>query len=138
MLFHALTFAGSQGRCLNTMHLGQVIKHRPSDLASVNAMKQKCVIVILAYSTGFQPKLRYITFLTLDFSKQNGVRVKLSNVIWPELHRRVKRFHEQKHLGNDQSKPQCYPMYHHANNSGLTLSFVKFNTMCKQHVYLMI
>ena len=30
------------------MPLGPVFKHRPRDLASVNAMKQTCVIVILA------------------------------------------------------------------------------------------
>ena len=29
--------------------LGQVFKHRPRDLASVNGMKQTCVIVFLAY-----------------------------------------------------------------------------------------
>ena len=50
MLFHALTFAGSRGSCLNTRPLGRVFKHRPRDPASVNAMKQTCVIVILAYT----------------------------------------------------------------------------------------
>ena len=49
MLFHALTFAASRGSCLNMRPLGRVFKHRPRDLASVNAMKQTCVIVILAY-----------------------------------------------------------------------------------------
>ena len=49
--FHALTFAGSRGSCLNTRPLGRVFKHRPRDPASVNAMKQTCVIVILAYFT---------------------------------------------------------------------------------------
>ena len=49
MFFHALTFAGSQGSCLNTRPLGRVFKHRPRDPASVNAMKQTCVIVILVY-----------------------------------------------------------------------------------------
>ena len=48
MVFHALTFAGSPGSCLNTRPLGRVIKHRPRDPASVNAMKQTCVIIILA------------------------------------------------------------------------------------------
>ena len=33
-VFHALTFAGSQGSCLNTRPLG------PRDPASINAMKQ--------------------------------------------------------------------------------------------------
>ena len=51
MFFHALTFAGSRGSCLNTRPLGLVFKHLPRDPASVNAMKQTCVIVILAYST---------------------------------------------------------------------------------------
>ena len=47
-VFHALIFAGSQGSCLNTRPLGRVFKHRPRDPTSVNAMKQTCVIVILA------------------------------------------------------------------------------------------
>ena len=48
MFFNALTFAGSRGSCLNTRPLGRVFKHRPRDQASVDAMKQACVIVILA------------------------------------------------------------------------------------------
>ena len=51
-----LTFAGSRGSCLNARPLGRVFKHRPRDPASVNAMKQTCVIVILAYFTWFQHK----------------------------------------------------------------------------------
>ena len=51
MFFHALTFAGSPGSCLNTRPLGRVFKHRPRDPANVNAMKQTCVIVILACFT---------------------------------------------------------------------------------------
>ena len=42
MFFH------SRGSCLNTRPLGRVFKHRPRDPASVNAMKQTCVIVMLA------------------------------------------------------------------------------------------
>ena len=49
MFFNALTFAGSRGSCLNTRPLGRVFKHHPRDPASVNAMKQTCVILILAY-----------------------------------------------------------------------------------------
>ena len=48
MFFHAFPFAGSRGSCLNTRPLGRVFKHRPRDKASVNAMKQRSVIVILA------------------------------------------------------------------------------------------
>ena len=54
MFFHALTFAGSRGCCLNTRQIGRVfniIRGTPS----VNAMKQTFVIVILAYFTLFQP-----------------------------------------------------------------------------------
>ena len=49
MFFHALTFAGSRGCCLNMTPTGPVFKHLPREPASVNAMKQTCVIVILAY-----------------------------------------------------------------------------------------
>ena len=49
--FHALIFAGSQGSCLDTRSLGRVFKHHPRDPASLNAMKQTCVIIILAYFT---------------------------------------------------------------------------------------
>ena len=55
MFFHALTLAGFQGSCLNMRPIGQVLKHLLSDPASVNAMKQTCVVVILAYFTLFQP-----------------------------------------------------------------------------------
>ena len=56
MFFHALTFAGSRGgSCLNTRPIGGVFKHLLRDPASVNAVKQACVIVILAYFTLFQP-----------------------------------------------------------------------------------
>ena len=57
MFFHALKFAGSRGRCLNTRLIGRVLKHLPRDPASVNAMKQTYVIVILTYFTLFQPNL---------------------------------------------------------------------------------
>ena len=48
MLFHALTFASSQERCMNASPLGRVLKHRQSEPASVNATKQTCVIAFLA------------------------------------------------------------------------------------------
>ena len=51
LFIHALIFAGSQGSCLNIKPLGQVFKHRPRDPASVDAMTQTFVIVILAYFT---------------------------------------------------------------------------------------
>ena len=89
MFFHALTIAGSQGSCLNPKMLGRVFKHLPRDPASVNAMKQTCVIVysciILSYFSIIRAEnVAYtlnIHFLTLYFLKHNGVSVKLSNVI---------------------------------------------------------
>ena len=47
MFFHALTFAGSRGSCLNMRPLGQVFKHCPRDPESVNSMKQTCVMSFL-------------------------------------------------------------------------------------------
>ena len=49
MILHVLTFAGSQGSCLNIRRLGGVLKHLSRDPDKVNEMKQICVIVILAY-----------------------------------------------------------------------------------------
>ena len=51
MFFHALTFAGSRGSYLNIRQLGRVFKLHLRDPPSVNAMKQTCVILILAYFT---------------------------------------------------------------------------------------
>ena len=51
MFFHALTIAGSRGSFLNMRLLGQVFKHLLTDTESVNGIKQKSVIVILAYFT---------------------------------------------------------------------------------------
>ena len=116
MFFHALAFAGSGGSFLNTRLKGQVLKHLLRDPASVNAMKQTCVIVILAYFTVFQPKFALKTllkqlnihFLTLRFSKQN-VGCKLSNAIMSQQrHSRMQRISEQKHQQNDQSGLQCF------------------------------
>ena len=42
-------YTGSRGSCLNMRPIGRVFKHRLRDLTSVNAMKQTCVIVIIAY-----------------------------------------------------------------------------------------
>ena len=49
MFFHALTFAGSRGSCLNTRPLGRVFNLLPRDPANVNALEQACAIVILAF-----------------------------------------------------------------------------------------
>ena len=51
MFLRALTFTGSRESCLNKRPIGRVIKHLLRVPASVMAMKQTCVIVILAYFT---------------------------------------------------------------------------------------
>ena len=55
MFFHPLTFAGSRGSCLDIRLAGRVLKHLQREMAIVNAMKQTCVIFIIAYFTLFQP-----------------------------------------------------------------------------------
>ena len=117
MFFNALTFAGSRGCCLNTRPTGLMFKHLPRDSASVNAVIETCVIVILAYFTLFQQNSTEnaaeplnCPILTLDFFKRNGVGCKLSNVITSsQRHNGTHRFCEQKHRRNDQSGPQCFP-----------------------------
>ena len=48
MFFHALTYAGSRGCCLNTSRLlGRALKHFPRHPANVNAMEQTYLIVVL-------------------------------------------------------------------------------------------
>ena len=49
MFFHALIFSGSRGSCLNMRPKDRVFKLLPRDPANVNALKQTCVIVILAF-----------------------------------------------------------------------------------------
>ena len=125
MFFRALTYAGSRGSCLNTRPLGRVFKHRPRDPASVNAMKQTCVIVILACLPDFSINRAEnvaltlnIPFLTLDFSKQNGVSVKLSNVITlPQRHKHACNVFANESIGemtsHNRNAFQCNVM--HAN-----------------------
>ena len=55
MFFHALTFAGVPRMLFEHEADRPSVQHHPRDPASVNAMKQACVIVILAYFTLFQP-----------------------------------------------------------------------------------
>ena len=87
-VFHALTFATSQGSCLNTKQIGRVFKHIPRDPASVIAMKQTCVIVFLAYFTWIQhtPRWKHRLNIKYNFSytwflKTNWCQRQLSNVI---------------------------------------------------------
>ena len=49
MFFHALTFAGFRGSCLNMRLQAECSDHLTKDPANVNAMKQTWVIAILAF-----------------------------------------------------------------------------------------
>ena len=49
MSFHALIFAGFRGSCLNMRSLGRMFKLLPRGPVNVNALKQICLIVILAF-----------------------------------------------------------------------------------------
>ena len=69
---------------------------------------------------------------SLDFSRQNGVKCKLSKFITSSQRHTGSRkqcFHQQKHRHNDQFG---------LNSSELILSMFKFKTMFKQHVNLQI
>ena len=57
MFFHALTFAGSPRMLFEHEADRPSIQHHPRDPASANAIKQTCVIVILAYFTLFHLNL---------------------------------------------------------------------------------
>ena len=46
MFFHALTFAGSRGSCLNMRPLGRMLKLLSRDPTNVNALKQTCLTVM--------------------------------------------------------------------------------------------
>ena len=65
MFFHALKFAGTRMSCLNMRLLGRVLL--PRDPASVNAMKQTCVIVIFAFLPDSNQKPTENTAKTLKY-----------------------------------------------------------------------
>ena len=121
MFFQALTLDGSQGSCLNTRPFGLVFKHCPRDPASVNAMKQTCVHILPDYIINRAENVAltlHIPFLTLYFSKQNGVSVKLSNVIKsPQRHIYACNVFANQSIGemisHGRNAFQCYVM--HAN-----------------------
>ena len=58
-----MVFAGIRESFLNTRQIGGVFKHLPRDAASVNAMKQTCMLVILAHFTSLQLKFALKTLL---------------------------------------------------------------------------
>ena len=62
MYFHALTFAGPEDAVEHEADRSSV-HHHPRDPASGNAMKQTCVIVILAYFTLFSAQFALKTLL---------------------------------------------------------------------------
>ena len=94
------------------------VQHHPRDQTSVNAMKQNmcycysCIFYLIPAQFALKTLLQHqiVNFLTLDFSKQNGVGCVLSNLITSsQRHNRTQHFREQKHWRNGQSGPQRFP-----------------------------
>ena len=135
--FHTLTFAGSRGSCLNTRPIGGMFKHLPRDQVSVKAMKQTCVIVILAYFTWFRPIPHWKRYKTIKTSiflhwislNKLASTVKLSNAIMSsQRHSRVQRFREQKHWQNNHSGRQRFLHIMPCNYLGAYLKYFKVQT----------
>ena len=104
----------------------------PEGTGKCNCNEQIWVIVIPPYLPYSNPIRTEI--ITLDFSKQNGVGCKLSNVITSsQRHNRTHRYRQQS-----QSGPHAFRILRHANNAGLILSIFKFKPMFKQHRNLLI
>ena len=79
MFFHALTFAGGRRKLFEHELLGRVFKHRHRDPASVDAMKQTCVIVILAYLPDF------------SFNRAENIKYPFSNTRFLKTKRRQRQ-----------------------------------------------
>ena len=144
MCFRALTFVSSQSTFLNTRPIGLAFKHFRGTwqvLMQCNKHVWSLFMHSLPYSN--QTLLKHLTlfvyFLALDFSKQNGVGCKLSNVVTsPQRHNRTQRFGEQKYRRMISLVRNAFLIYRHANNTRLILSIFKFKAMFKQHVNLLI
>ena len=86
MFFHALTFAGSLGCCLNTRPSVQISSEGP-DKCYCNETYMcnlySCMVYLIPTQFALKTQLKHsiVHFLTLDFSKQNGVGCVLSNAI---------------------------------------------------------
>ena len=146
MFFHALTFAGSRGSCLNTRPLGRVFKHHPRDPASVNAMKQTCVIVILAYFTWFQLKQRWKHRLNIKhpfsytwFLKTKWRQRQLPNVITPsQRHKTRAMISRTKASAKWSVTAATYSSVTSCMQIRAQFRLFQVKAMFKQHVNLMI
>ena len=97
MFFHALTFALSKGRCLNTRLWPSVKKS--ADLPAKSECNEtnmcdrySCIFYLIPIKFVLKTLLKHlnIPFLTLDFSKKSGISVKLLNIIAsPQGHKRA-------------------------------------------------
>ena len=112
---------GPWGSCLNTRLSGRVLKHCPRDPASVNAMKQTCVIVINAYFTRFQHKPHWKRRLKIKYPfpytwflktkwRHNQTFERHYMYVAITSYIRMKRFCERKHWRHDLSRPQPFPV----------------------------
>ena len=107
MLFHALTFAGSRRRCLNTRPI-ETYKCKCNETNM--CVSHSCIFYLIPTIFALKTLLKHenIPFLTLNFSKQNGVDSKLSNVIMSSQRHSCAHFREQKHWQNYLSGPQRF------------------------------
>ena len=147
MFFHALTFARSRGSCLNTRPLGRVFKHRPRDTACVNAMKQTCVIVILACFTWFQHKPRQKRRLNIKLSlflhliSQNKMASSSTferHYVTTTSYIRMQRFRERKHRGKWSDTATAHSSVTSCMQIRAQFRLFQVNAMFKQHVNPMI
>ena len=141
MFLLELTFAWSWGSCVNM---------RPKSWGTQQMLMQwthmcdrySCIFyLILTKYKNTVKTLKYpFSYYTLDFSKQNGIGWKLSNVTTSlHYHSCMQWFWEQKHRWNNQSGPQqLFPEKMPRKNLELILSIFKFKPMFKQHVNLLI
>ena len=137
--------------CINICQVPRKLFERtavsPRDLASVNTLKQTCVIVILAYFTPFQPKqlwkrrLNIEIFLFLNWISHNKMvsasnfrtSLRRHNVIDAHNVFPNKSIHEMISQGRN-----AYPCNVMPNKSGPSLSFDKLKVMFIQPVNLMV
>ena len=132
MFFHALTFTRSKGSRLNMRPLCNETNICDCYSYIFYLISIKSILKTLI-------KQQNIHFLTLNFSKQNGVSVKLRMSICCHEIIYIHNGFVNKSIGEMISQGCIsFPCNLVQNNSGLSLGFVKLKAMFKQHVNLMI
>ena len=139
MFFHALTFAGPRGCCLNTRPIGwvfNIIRGTRQVLMQWNKHVWSLFLHILPYSSSIRTENAAKT-LTCPFSYTGFLQTKWRRLCTFERHYviTVRNVFANKNIGEMISlvRNKC-----HINNAGLILSIFKFRPMFKQHVNLLI